>query len=64
MISDWVAKYTQCMVPTTPPPPINIKPDLGFSRERPLRSGKYRNSGKISCLSKVRMDIQSRVNFG
>ena len=36
MISDWVAKYTQCMVPTTPPPPpppINIKPDLGFPQE-------------------------------
>ena len=34
MISDWVAKYTQLMVPTTPPPPpINVKPDLGFPRE-------------------------------
>ena len=35
MIGDWVAKYTQCMVPTTlpPPPPINIKPDLGFPQE-------------------------------
>ena len=35
-ISDWVAKYTQFMVPTSlPPPPINIKPDLGFPREYP-----------------------------
>ena len=33
MIGDWVAKYTQCMVPTTLPPPINIKPDLGFPQE-------------------------------
>ena len=37
MLSDWVAKYTQLMVPTSsrppPPPPINIKPDLGFPRE-------------------------------
>ena len=37
MLSDWVAKYTQLMVPTSsrpppPPPPINIKPDLGFPR--------------------------------
>ena len=37
MLSDWVAKYTQLMVPTSsrppPLPPINIKPDLGFPRE-------------------------------
>ena len=34
MISDWVARYTQFMVPTTPPPPpINILPDLAFPRE-------------------------------
>ena len=36
MISDWVPRYTQFMVPTldyTPPPPINIKPDLGIPRE-------------------------------
>ena len=38
MLSDWVAKYTQLMVPTSlrpppPPPPINIKPDLGFPRK-------------------------------
>ena len=37
MLSDWVAKYTQVLVPTSsrppPPPPINIKPDLGFPQE-------------------------------
>ena len=36
MLSDWVAKYTQPMVPTSsrpPPPPLIIKPDLGFPRE-------------------------------
>ena len=32
MISDWVARYTQFMEPTTPPP-INILPDLAFPRE-------------------------------
>ena len=37
MISDWVANYTQFMVPTTPPPPpINIKPDIWDFHENDL----------------------------
>ena len=27
-----------------PPPPINIKPDLGFPQEWPLKSGKFRKN--------------------
>ena len=40
-----LSEHTEYMVP--PPPPINIKSDLRFPREWPLRSWKFRISGKF-----------------
>ena len=46
----WRSASSQNIWYPPPPPPINIKSDLRFPREWPLRSWKFRISGKFSCL--------------
>ena len=48
MISDWVARYTQFMVPTTPPPSHKYFTGFGISTRMISEVGK--NPMPVSCF--------------